>query len=285
MIEILMGHQITRRRDDAIGPHRDWQFDTENLRLQLARYTAFNSISDTRQLARAICSNDRYVLLTVDDGFNDFADEVLPLLERHHIGGIIFITTGFIDRQLEPYELRLAHLIASCETVELPNRRTYEVSDKLAKQDLYEMLRLQLKAQGTGLRFAYIKALERINAPSVATINTDLFMDWNDVRRLDQHPLITIGAHTVTHPFLPTISPLSAFVEIVRSRRRIESMLDHPIECFSYPYGGHSFLLRLLVRIAGFKFAFTTEDREASAARYNPLSIPRRDLQNMKLKS
>ena len=64
-----------------------------------------------------------------------------------------------------------------------------------------------------------------------------LFLNWDDVIKLDKHPLITIGAHTHSHPILKMESYNSAYKEIEKSKLLLEEKLGHCIEHFSYPFG------------------------------------------------
>lgn len=57
---------------------------------------------------------------------------------------------------------------------------------------------------------------------------------------LDADPLCTIGAHTVSHPKLDTISPEEQKKEIKQSLQELETRLSHSICHFSYPHGAHN---------------------------------------------
>jgi peptidoglycan/xylan/chitin deacetylase (PgdA/CDA1 family) len=46
-----------------------------------------------------------------------------------------------------------------------------------------------------------------------------------------------IGAHTVTHPILSTLSPEQAWSEISQSKVALERLLGRRIETFAYPNG------------------------------------------------
>ena len=71
--------------------------------------------------------------------------------------------------------------------------------------------------------------------------------------------LITIGAHTVTHPTLPAHDIVAQFREIVESRRKCEELVDRPVRSFAYPFGDHSSATVAAVREAGFSWACTAE--------------------------
>lgn len=79
-----------------------------------------------------------------------------------------------------------------------------------------------------------------------------------EIRMLDRAG-ITIGAHSMTHPHLPQISPEKASEEILSSRQRLESLLGHPVTLFAYPYGENSPEVRALAAKAGYHAAFATD--------------------------
>jgi len=86
----------------------------------------------------------------------------------------------------------------------------------------------------------------------------DSYMNWNEIKRLDASGIITIGAHTVDHANLASLSPADQEYEIVRSKTEIESRLGHPIRDFAYPYGAFTSATVEMVRRAGFETAVTT---------------------------
>jgi len=82
-------------------------------------------------------------------------------------------------------------------------------------------------------------------------------MSARQVVDLPSH-LVTIGSHTLTHPFLPSLSEREAQFEIAQSRTQIEHMLNRPVLLFSFPFGGFNERLVELCREAGYERVFTT---------------------------
>jgi peptidoglycan/xylan/chitin deacetylase (PgdA/CDA1 family) len=82
-------------------------------------------------------------------------------------------------------------------------------------------------------------------------------MSLEQIRNLPSN-LVTIGSHTLTHPFLPSLSEEDSRSEIIRSRTQIEEMLNRKILLFSFPFGGFNDHLAVLCREAGYQHAFTT---------------------------
>ncbi|MGA9882398.1 MAG: polysaccharide deacetylase family protein [Candidatus Acidiferrales bacterium] len=69
--------------------------------------------------------------------------------------------------------------------------------------------------------------------------------------------LITIGSHTVTHAWLPSVTEPEAREEISASRERLQRLLDKKIDLFSFPYGQSNEQLIELCREAGYSRVFT----------------------------
>ena len=62
-------------------------------------------------------------------------------------------------------------------------------------------------------------------------------MTWDNLKQLDKSPLVTIGAHSHSHPILSSITPDKIVYELVTSLQILRNKLGHHIEFFAYPYG------------------------------------------------
>lgn len=79
-------------------------------------------------------------------------------------------------------------------------------------------------------------------------------LDWQGLRDLSKAG-IEIGAHTVSHPELDTLSNGRAVMEIRDSKRMLEDGLGHAVTTFAYPHGYASPATRRIVEGAGFHAA------------------------------
>ena len=68
-----------------------------------------------------------------------------------------------------------------------------------------------------------------------------------------------IGAHSMTHPYLSSMTIEDQQHEIFESRARLKAMLDCDIETFCYPYGDYNDDVLSCVERAGYRAAVTTE--------------------------
>lgn len=84
-------------------------------------------------------------------------------------------------------------------------------------------------------------------------------LNSQDVREFSEMGL-EVAAHTVNHVDLGKVSLAQAEVEIVESRRQLETLLGHPVLLFSFPFGGYSNIreeVRERVVSAGYRALFS----------------------------
>lgn len=68
-----------------------------------------------------------------------------------------------------------------------------------------------------------------------------------------------IGAHTMTHPRLTTVTDRQAYREISNSKQFLEDIIGQPVTSFCYPGGDFDKRHPPMVKKAGFKLARTVE--------------------------
>ena len=76
---------------------------------------------------------------------------------------------------------------------------------------------------------------------------------------------IDFGSHTVNHRMLSSLESNAAKDEICRSKKELEVLLKKEMCYFAYPYGKkrhYTEAVKAKVKQAGYKAAFTTENRE-----------------------
>jgi peptidoglycan/xylan/chitin deacetylase (PgdA/CDA1 family) len=82
--------------------------------------------------------------------------------------------------------------------------------------------------------------------------------DWDAVRAAACDG-IDIGAHSVTHRSLPTLSDAELEQEVVGSRAAIQRATGIRPECFAYPYGLWDTRVRARIRLAGYGAGLTLD--------------------------
>jgi peptidoglycan/xylan/chitin deacetylase (PgdA/CDA1 family) len=133
----------------------------------------------------------RSVVLTFDDGHDDFATQAVPVMQRYGFVGTDFVVPGFLGHT------------------------------------------------------SYMTAAQ--------------------VKQVDAIGMV-IGAHTVHHVALASVSLYVAQAEIDGSKQLLEQLLGHPVLDFAYPYGSYDAAVGNLVRAAGFRDAATTYNGDVQYA-------------------
>ena len=91
-----------------------------------------------------------------------------------------------------------------------------------------------------------------------AMVGTEGYMTWPQILEMSESKVITIGSHSMTHPWLPDQPEQKMDSEIQDSKRAIESHLNKEVSAFSYPLGGFNNNVREKVIKAGYKIAVAT---------------------------
>ena len=105
--------------------------------------------------------------------------------------------------------------------------------------------------------------LRKYNIKATAFIATGLvdqapYVHWEQIKEMDQSGLISIEAHSVTHPELTKLSQTQIEWEITQSKQMLENYLNHPVHFFAYPYGLSNTTIQEAVKNANFFAAVGT---------------------------
>lgn len=208
----------------------------------------------------------RAVAVTFDDGYYDNLTGALPLLEAARIPATVFVTAGFIDSprefwwdELARFTLEAQNTPCSLELVIQGHNYIWEMASAKQRQAAYSELKELVKPLTSAAiervlnELATWSGLERALRPAYRTM-TSL-----ELRQMAHSEFIDIGAHTVTHPILPTQSLDAQYDEIVDSRRRLEAIINRPVRTFAYPNGDFTKETTKIVEQAGFVGACTTK--------------------------
>ncbi len=95
------------------------------------------------------------------------------------------------------------------------------------------------------------------------------------VREVIQDPLVTLGAHTKTHPFLPELNETQLQDEILNSKKDLEAMFGRPVRFFSYPFGDFNAQVAAEVQKTGYELAFSTSVKKLKGFPEGPFSRTR----------
>ncbi|MFV0476231.1 MAG: polysaccharide deacetylase family protein [Parahaliea sp.] len=175
----------------------------------------------------------RAVCVTFDDGYADNADVAYPVLKDYAIAATIFVATAFRHGG-QMWNDALINFVRNANSGSYAiNGIPFQLKDNILsrRQSVNEIL-LAVKHLPMQERQA---AVDTLLATSEA-ITDNPMMTESQLKQLDKS-LISIGAHTVNHPILQSISDEEALWEISESRRCLQQLLGCDIDLFAYPNG------------------------------------------------
>lgn len=91
------------------------------------------------------------------------------------------------------------------------------------------------------------------------------------------HPLITIGSHTISHPFLTRCDSHEVERELRESKRTLEGITGQSVDLFAYPTGDYDLRVAEAVHLAGYRVAFAVDSLNIGLPRFE---IPRVGIYN-----
>jgi peptidoglycan/xylan/chitin deacetylase (PgdA/CDA1 family) len=217
-----------------------------------------------------------FVVLTFDDGYLDNYTTLYPLMLRRHTPFTIFVTTGLIDGTLPMWWDVIERLRHGGGDLRVDgnsglDQRPEHGGDGAAALTAY------FRGSAPAVQTALVAELLERNCASSHQGGATL--SWANLAEMQGSGLLTVGAHTVNHPLLSTLSATEVRDEIFGARERIAEMLGSPPAFLAYPFGQPSEVgpwAADAARDAGYSAAFTTEAvplRLDDARR--PFAIPR----------
>jgi peptidoglycan/xylan/chitin deacetylase (PgdA/CDA1 family) len=205
-------------------------------------------------------SRGRFAVLTFDDGYADWVTHVHPLLSSLRAPFTLYVATGYPDRTIVPWGFMLERLLATIDVlaIDLDGR---EERFNLVRDDERERAFARLIAVLEGSDAGASRTLGARLFGEEAILQQDIAIRWEQLARMAADPLVTIGAHTVSHPVLCKMSEEAAAAEMRMSKQILEERLGRPVLHFAYPFGGrvHAGAREFrLVADCGFASAVTT---------------------------
>ncbi|HEU5017709.1 MAG TPA: polysaccharide deacetylase family protein, partial [Pseudolabrys sp.] len=257
-------------RADAFQPNRLLEVGPDFFEHMLRRLASsrFDVIS-LDEMHRRLLAGDtdrRFLCITFDDGYKDIKQWAYPLLKKYALPFALYIPTSFPDRLGELWWLALEAVIAHNNRVVLAmdgKDRCFECLTSAQKWEAYDEIYRYLRRMTTEekLRRTVRDLCARYHV-DMAAFCRDLCMSWPEIAEMAADPLVTIGAHTVSHSMLMKIPDDAAVcAEMEQSRAVIDAALSARPQHLAYPVGDPTSAGPREFGIAaalGFKTAVTT---------------------------
>jgi len=215
-------------------------------------------------------SNEGLAAITFDDGYQDFYDHALPVLQKKGVPAALFVVTDYAGSGQVPLHDRLYLLLKRRQSKALPvlPRGVPNIRGRAP----YDALRALIEALPVDTVDAVAAALGAEDDIPEEMLHPFRCLTWEGIGRVHRAG-ITIGSHTRSHALMTNETRVRRMDEAQGSRSVLERRLNTRIRHFAYPSGVFDPSAINSVAAAGYRFGYTTGSHRSAE---NPLlTIPR----------
>jgi len=298
-LTILAGHCVAPGPGDPAWPGGehlppDMMIGRERLERIVTWFQGRYRVCSIGEGVDAIAADGEQSLLalSMDDGYRDNHDVMLPLLQRLGVSATVFLESRPLDERRVSWSHKLFWILARTSASDFVER--YGAATD--RREPFAALQAAAVANGGRDATYLVKRLLKYEVepadrdPAIDGIFADLggvdselcdalYMTWDDARAL-RDAGVELGGHTVTHPILSSLDGPGALAEIRTGAEALERELGQPPVTFAYPWGRRwdfNAESRKAVEQSGFRTAVTmhggTNDAHTDPTRLHRLAI------------
>ena len=255
----------------------------QTIRYFIKNKYAFYSLDQVHQALSEGANGQRFVALTLDDGYKDNYDFVYPVAKKYGVPIAIYVTTNMPDEKAILWWYMLEDMIREKERIEFEWEGlsyTHNCRSRQEKEQAFDEIGTFMKNHATPANLHQLcRCVFGSFAADPLALVRQLTMSWEEIKSLSRDPLVTIGAHTVNHFSLTQMTDAELLFEMDESRKRIEQHIQQKVRHFAYPYGkkeNASLREFNMAKKLGFKTAVTTRVANVFPAHQEALTaLPR----------
>lgn len=205
-----------------------------------------------------------FACFTLDDGNRNNRTDAAPVFTRHGAPFTIFITKGFIDGRSSLWWETLEALLNKTPAIDFDFGLGPEpVPAATAEQKLAAFQRITdfVSTADEAHAVEQLDTEARRHGLDPLAITRELTMRADELRALAANPLVSYGAHTVTHRGLSRLPGAEARREISQSIDAVTEMTGQTANAFAYTYGDARSVSgreRQMLRELGMRIGVTT---------------------------
>jgi peptidoglycan/xylan/chitin deacetylase (PgdA/CDA1 family) len=234
-LSILIYHRVLPEPDELLAN----EIDTELFQMQMEIIADTFNVLPLAEAVERLKRRElppRSACITFDDGYANNATHALPILQELSLPACFFIATGFLDGSCMWNDIIIEAVrgmkkrTLNLESSYLGTHRLETRQDRIAA---IGFLLPQLKKLDPSKRSDTVEQVLReaeIDRP------VGMMMSPAQVRSLTDSGM-EVGAHTVSHPILRTLSEQQSREEIANCKIQLEEITGRPISLFAYPNG------------------------------------------------
>ena len=264
---IFMLHRVSPFETDKLLPNENMKISPEFLEkiiieLREKKYE-FISLDRLSQILGNKEKVEKKIVFTLDDGYKDNYELAYPVFKKYNVPFTIYITTSFPEKSAVLWWYVLEDLIIANNQLTLSNGKKYICGTTQEKINAFMEIREII------ISFAPNEFLKKLNelfanySVNWYKYSNVLTMSWEDIQKLSQDELVTIGGHTTNHFALNMLSKDEVVKEVLDANQLIELKTGKKVNHFSYPFGSRKEIGKRefdIIKSLNFKTSTTTRN-------------------------
>lgn len=236
-------HHVRPETPPVAGPNRHLEITPEFLDLAITQLKAlgydFIALSDVP--ARLQSASERpFAAFTLDDGYRNNAEHALPVFARHGVPITVFIAQGLAEHRQPLWWEVLGRLLRENDRLDFDfgdGPETLEVRTPVQQLDTFFRFAGHVWSREETDAVGRLCGLAERYGIDPLAITRELVMGPAELKEFAAHPLVSLGAHTVTHRKLCRLPAEGAAGEMRESADWLADLTGQRPLAIAYPYG------------------------------------------------
>ncbi|CAN5497629.1 polysaccharide deacetylase family protein [soil metagenome] len=225
--------------------------------------------------------------ITFDDGYRDFIDYSMPIMDRLKIPSSIYVVTDCITNDRPTWTFEVDYLFFNTKKLQINwNTDTSFLPVEIRKNKFVN------KSEMIAFCFQFKQFVKKISEENRIDLIQDLFnsfddvvipkglmMNWKEVNEIISAG-VEVGSHTATHPPLATLSEAQMDKELQMSRKEFLKNTGVNPRVISYPVGSYNEQVKNAAVKAGYDYGLAVNHKKLNLDTPDKFEIPRLELYN-----
>lgn len=280
----VLGYHDLREKGEFASWMRVGANEFEKQLVELKKFCVFIEPDDQFGGKKAL-KDHLNLLVTFDDGFSSNFRLALPILKKHNIPALFFLSTWHVQSG-EPFwfeEIVAAIQISGLSSLDLTEfglgKYTFRPGDGRAGWDDIERLLRDIKALG-GSEDSISKRIvdflaQKLGKNATSYTNGHRPLNSYEIQEMHKTGICFFGSHSHKHEILTNLENEAVERNLVESKRILEEIVGKPITHLSYPNGDVDDRVKNIAKATGFKFAYGIKPSLIDNDACDAMDIPR----------
>jgi peptidoglycan/xylan/chitin deacetylase (PgdA/CDA1 family) len=222
---------------------------------------SFISLDELTEVLIKTQAAKKLIVFTLDDGYVDNMELAYPVFKSFAVPFTVYISTSLPEKKMIFWWYIIEDIIIRNEKITLGTGEEYSCPDQAQKENVFLSIRKKIMSMNP---LDYSHSLPRLFSDYIfdtAKFNDILPLSWDQIRILQNDPLVTIGNHTHSHFSMKERTSEEIVQDIDHSNSLFIKNTGKKPDHFSYPFGNTDSISAKDIRIIsemGYKTAVST---------------------------